>query len=215
MKNLSFLLVSLFCLFLDLSKAQTMMPDPDPLITSPISNFSTASWCEDSGTICWRERDWFTGIRIVAEFDLGFMFQDGQNMFEKGAAKSLNKIALEVGVYRGWVSAQIGVFEPGMTKIDKYSPIVTGNKLNSARVVDYNIGHKYGAMLGLSFFDGLLAIGHGTFRYDKNYFDPNQYPLVNGKRDYGGDISDSFWYFSFQPVSGIRSVVKNDKTDNP
>jgi hypothetical protein len=60
----------------------------------------------------------------------------------------------------------------------------------------------YGVALGLSFFDGILAIGFGGIFYDKRDF-------KNPEAINPSWFQNNYLYFNIQPVSALRAVIKN------
>lgn len=82
------------------------LPAIAPRASAQTTDMSSRRWCADSGTACWqdpRSRDWFNGVRILADIDLSTLFQPGKNRFENNF-QGRPKIALEFIVYRSWVA---------------------------------------------------------------------------------------------------------------
>jgi hypothetical protein len=169
-------------------------------------SFSSARWCQDSGTYCWTDpakSKWFNGVRIIGEVDLGWLMQGGGNRFANKGFSGLTKVGLEFNIYGAHVSAQTVLIAPGSIELDDKSPLVTERRLpNGNRHIDVD----WGFAGGLSFFDGSISSGFGRLFYDRRDIRPNATGRVAR-----GDVRDSYGYVSFQPVSGLRAVVKGGK----
>lgn len=192
--------------------ARVLAQVPEPNTTSGGDGFRSRSWCADSSTACWTpgdRRQYLNGVRIVADLDVGFLFQRG-NRFET-SLKTLPKISLEFNLYGGWVAAQVGLIGPGRVTFDESSRDAIA-ALRSERQVVRQVGYDVGYLYGLSFLDGALAVGRGALRYDRRDFvPPDSLPLR--LRGTGHLYSDSYWYAALQPISGIRSSFKRSKSD--
>ncbi|MFL5384437.1 MAG: hypothetical protein ACJ8GN_18095 [Longimicrobiaceae bacterium] len=185
--------------------------------------FPASRWCEDSGTACWRspdESDWFNGIRIIADFDVRFLFQRGRNRFVQTGFLSLPKLAFEVNLYKSWVAFQIAIRGPGEIEIDSLSAtrgVVRGNR----GIIPSDIGLS----AGFSFLDSSVALLFGRMVYDRRYFTIPKCAdraaveaEVNRRRTaiapvqasclVAADLRDSYVYLTFQPLSAIRSGIK-------
>ncbi|HEU4454028.1 MAG TPA: hypothetical protein VFR81_13255 [Longimicrobium sp.] len=166
--------------------------------------FSTQDWCADSATACWTDpadRAFFNGVRLVAELDLSFIFQGGQNRFE-GGIKNFGKIALEWNLYEGWVSLQTGLIAPGVIQFDNGSPAV--QNLREPLRAERKVRFDWGYVLGLSFLDGGISAGMGRFAYDRRDF-------VNPDSVAAHVLRDRFQYIALQPLSSLRSAIKRDQ----
>jgi hypothetical protein len=185
--------------------------------------FPTSRWCEDDGTACWWDPDdhaSFTGIRFLAEIDLAILFQGGGNRFEGGSIRNHTKLAVEVNLYRSWVSLQLAVMAPSTVILDSRSPAVNKLQDSTTRVVNTD----WGGFLGLSFLDSSVAFGLGRFRYDRRDFrvltpctrdqlrDTNRI-VARADCSAPGDSRDTFWYFAFQPISTLRANLKSARDD--
>ena len=196
--------------------------------------FSSESWCADSGTACWGEgRRWrgLNGVRLIADVDLGYIFQGGSNQFA-GGLRGLPKIALEVNAIGGWVAAQVALIAPGTVTFDESSDAVRALRSGgTSRQVRYD----WGWTGGLSFLDGSLSAGGGRLYYDRRQFrdeaalarEPEFSETVQLKRRTatGADTTlrvtrakpslfrEGFGYVSLQPISSLRASVKNGKTE--
>jgi hypothetical protein len=176
--------------------------------TSRAKAFSAAAWCADSGTACWSDADrrkYLNGVRVVADLDLGFLFQTGRNRFE-GTLKGNPKVTLEWNLIGGWVAFQLALTAPGTMQFDDRSPAVSAlvPRQKQERQVHYN----WGGMVGLALLDGGVSVGLGRVSYDR--------------RDFRTDTTlkktiyrDSFGYVALQPISSIRANIKNSEDRQP
>lgn len=193
--------------------------------------FPASRWCEDSATACWwdpDEHEWFNGIRIIADFDVRFLFQGGRNRFVQSGFLSLSKLAVEVNVYRSWAALQFAIHGPGAIQMDTFSAVRPLLK-NRDGVVSSDLGWS----VGLSFLDSSLALLWGRMEYDRRYFKDlcpeSEVQREIDRRKAGAearcvlstDTRDSYWYLTFQPISAIRSGIKQgeeqaeDDTNEP
>lgn len=190
--------------------------------------FPTDRWCSDSGTACWRSPDRgppiANGIRIIADVDLRILLQRGHNRFELQGFSRLSKLAVEVNLYKSWVAFQVALRGPGAIAFDERSEALsllpTGTR---------DIPTDWGLSYGLSFFDSSIALVWGRLHYDDRYFrvptcqtgfaeeterqrrDQNRLrPDTAFARNcvMRTELRDSYWYVAFQPVSGLRSAIK-------
>jgi hypothetical protein len=150
------------------------------------------------------------------------MFQHGSNRFEVGL-RGIPKIALEFNLVGGWVSFQTALMAPGKVTFDDRSDAVKGLvDATKGREVRYD----WGLTLGASFLDGSLSLGYGWLKYDRRDFKQyaelvELFPDSSGKGPARRQVSpprvksslfrDSFLYAALQPLSGIRSGIKNSK----
>lgn len=182
--------------------------------------FRSQTWCADSGTVCWAggaDRQWFNGMRIVAELDLGLVFQSGRNKFE-GGVRALPKLALEFNIYGGWAAAQLALLGPSKTTFDESSETGLAYLLPSYRATR-TVPTTWGWLVGLSVLDGTLMGGYGSLHYDKRAFARTVADSVLRRLGvvdqvaFGGLTSDSFGYAGLQPISSIRASFKRAKED--
>ena len=182
--------------------------------------FRSQSWCADSATACWTggaSRQWFNGVRIVADLDLGLLFQGGGNKFENGV-KALPKLALEFNIHGGWAAAQVAVLGPSNTTFDESS--ATGVAyLQPAFRTTRSVPTSWGWLAGVSVLDGSLMAGVGRLFYDKRAFRRSVEDTTLTRLGLTAQIPfntltrDSFGYASLQPISSIRASFKRAKED--
>lgn len=197
--------------------------------------FSAASWCEDSGTYCWRGEDkarWFNGVRVIGEVDLGWLIQGGRNRFVNEGFTGLTKVGLEFNVYEGLASIQTVLIAPGSVELDGQSDLVLNRRLASfarppaaagqgtaagaelasqpaAPQADRHVKVDWGFAAGLSFFDGGISTGRGWLFYDRR----DILPTLGRPKVTPSESSDSYRYISFQPISSLRAVFKGSRDD--
>jgi len=110
---------------------------------------------------------------------------------------NLGKFGLETNLINGAVALQGLLVLPSTITIDANSQVrVNGNLVNSSGAVAVN----YGLALGLSFFDGIIAIGWGGLFYDKRDFTG-----ITGNP--GNVYQSNFVYFNIQPISAIKALI--------
>lgn len=188
--------------------------------------FPASRWCEDSATACWSgadERDWLNGIRIIADFDVRFLFQRGGNRFVHSGFLSLSKLAFEVNLYKSWVAFQVAIRGPGDIQFDSLSAI-RGVLRNPERVIPTDMGLS----AGLSFLDSSVALLYGWMDYDRRHFKASDCAAgpaeeAEKRRRAAGsqaqcvlptDKRDSYVYLTFQPLSAIRSGIKQGREED-
>lgn len=194
--------------------AHVQVPFSDP--------FPTSRWCEDSGTACWSNparRDWLNGVRIIADFDVRFLFQRGAGRFTQSRFLSLPKLAFEVNLYRSWVAFQFAIRGPGQIEIDSLSP--TRNRMvNRAGIIPSDIS----LAAGFSFFDSSVALMGGWMAYDRRHFTVGRCGVHEAHQEkqrrltgsgtvtanclLPPDERDTYIYLTFQPISAVRSGIK-------
>ena len=162
--------------------------------------FSTASWCNDSATLCPdpAARDFFTGVRFIGEINLGVIVQNGDNRFESKLLTGLISAGLETNLYRGVVSLQATLIPPGSIQLDQDSKLVTSGRLADP---DRRMKVDIGGTVGLSFLDGIFAAGIGGLKYDTRSI----------KDVLPDEKSARFYYIQLQPLSAIRVAIKRNK----
>lgn len=187
--------------------AQQVVADGETVPSRPEDPppFSIAAWCLDATTIC---RDGavregrvgaFAGIRFVFEPQLGYLFQDGDDRFEPGNFASLSKFGFETNLYRGYVGLQLTLIYPNTITLDSLS--VSRELLkNSSGVVDVEAGLG----MGLTFFDGLLALGIGNLWYDERAWTDYRDLRAAGR---GHLFRDWFGYFNIQAVQALKKSI--------
>jgi hypothetical protein len=163
--------------------------------------FSTESWCNDSGTLCWGSPNagtTITGVRFIGEVNLGTIIQDSDNRFESKVLSGLIQAGVEFNIYKGFVAVQGTLIPPGSIQLDTDSPLVTSQRLKDP---DRRMKVDIGGTVGFSFLDGILAAGIGGLKYDT--------------RSISGILPDEkrarFYYLQLQPLSAIRVAIKRSK----
>jgi hypothetical protein len=188
-------------------------PQPDSARTATVRSdstqprragrFSSESWCEDDLTICLEGRAGrgiFNGVRIVFEPQLGVLFQSGENRLENTSFRALERIGIETNLSGAAVAFQALLMYPSTVEFDAKSPIRPWIKDTSGKV-----GVDYGIALGLSFLDGILAVGGGRLDYDQRDFAEKN---AAGEPQPEDALQDFFLYFNVQPIAAIRSAIK-------
>ena len=192
----------------------------DPVGSLDTSAFSTTRWCKDSGTLCWsKKRKWLNGVRIVSEPKLGTVFGGGGDRIESNSFGELSIIGFEFNIKGAWVATQIAMIAPGTVKLDVQSETVVKGYLNDPDLVangeltenKRTVDVDYGLSLGLTFFDGLLAVGVGYLDFDeRDFFIRDDDGRVMDDVPWQ-DKSDFYTFFSLQPVSSLRAAFKQAK----
>jgi len=172
-----------------------------PSLCNSQAVFSSQKWVQDATTISFGhpERKSFTGLRFVFEPQLGVCLQSGQNRFENNSFKGLEKIGFETNLEQGYVSFQGLFIYPSNLQFDEKSPLRINHNLTDSIG---RVGVDYGFALGLSFFDGILAIGYGSVFYDRRDFQ-NTIGMGNGI------FKKGFIYFNIQAISTLKAAIKN------
>jgi len=145
------------------------------------------SWCADSGTLCWHQSRWFSGLRIIAEPEFGgFLATEFENEVLTA------KVGVELGIAPPWISLHGGVIPPLKVTFDEDTMIDLRDRERR------QVGVDWGWAVGVSALDGILAGGIGAV-----YFDPDDFA------DAGGDMpGDVFGFIQFQGASALRAVIK-------
>lgn len=183
--------------------AQSQPVRTDTLTTERAERFSSRSWCSDDLTICSRSRAdkrSFSGVRIVFEPQLGVLFQSGENRLENTSFRALERIGLETNLRDAAVAVQALLIYPSTVEFDGKSPVRAWIRDGTGKV-----GVDYGLVLGLSFLDGMLAIGGGRLDYDQRDFTERNEAGEPMPKD---ALQDFFVYFNIQPISALRSAIK-------
>lgn len=170
-------------------------------LISQNSLWTTDSWLDDDTTISFGDstkfKNCFNGLRFILEPQLGLFLQEGEDRFNLENFKSLERLGLETNLLKGYISLQGIIVYPSVVELDNKSPLrINNNTIDPLGKVNVDIGFS----LGLSFLDGMVAVGFGGLFYDKRDFQG-----VNGEN---GEFQDNFWYFNIQPVSAIRKGIK-------
>lgn len=164
--------------------------------------FSTEKWLEDATTIKFGKKPnkkMFSGVRIVFEPQLGALIQTTDNRIVGQNFRSLEKIGLETNLFKGYVSLQTLFVYPSTVQLDDQSPLrLNNNTLDPEGKIDVD----YGFSIGLSFFDGIIAVGYGGIFYDKRDFQ-------NAPQEF--NFQNNFVYFNIQPISAVKSLIKNTR----
>jgi hypothetical protein len=205
MRTLRVVLCSAACFGLSSVQVLGQTPaTPEGREAQAVARFSTAAWCQDALTVCTSGRTAhvsFSGLRLVFEPNLGIIFQNGENRFENTSFKALERVGLETNLRHSYIAIQALLIYPSTVDFDDKSPITGYIKNDSGRV-----GVDYGLSLGLSFLDGILATGIGYLNYDqRDLSDVNE----AGVRQPKGTTTDVYFYFNVQPVSAVRSALRN------
>jgi hypothetical protein len=159
-------------------------------------------------------------VRIIADFDVRFLFQRGGNRFVQTGFLSLPKLAFEVNLYKSWVALQFAIRGPGEIEIDSLS--ATRQVMKSERGI---IPSDIGLSAGLSFLDSSVALLVGRMEYDRRYFKVARCTPAEMQREeerrkesfaratclLPRDEHDSYIYLTFQPLSAIRSGIKQNE----
>jgi hypothetical protein len=196
------------------SQAQTINSEKEVVKTSTNKNVKTRSaqteyWLQDLTTISFggpeTERNYFrnsfNGIRLLFEPQFGHVFQTVNNRVEPNDYNSLVKFGFETNLFMGNVALQCLIIFPATVQMDNSSMIRANQHIidPTGRVaVDYGLG------VGLSFFNGILALGFAGI-----FFDERGFTNMNDISRQTFNYQTNFVYFAIQPVSGIKSVIQN------
>lgn len=205
-KLLSTILLSLLYLCIH---AQEKKSNSDSITTKKPSHFTTQYWLQDLTTIPIREGNkrfpnTFNGVRLLFEPQFGNVFQTVDNRIVTNDYNGLLKFGCETNLLMGYVSLQgllifpttVQFDELGMIRADQHIKDPTGR-----------VSVDYGAGVGLSFFDGVIAVGYASLFFDKRNF-TNMGDIPRTTFNY----QTNFFYFAIQPVSAIKTVIQNIKS---
>jgi len=179
-------------------------------------SISSAMWCRDPLTLCWRDRGpWFNGSRLLVEPNSGFHRNNvGANevinqeeLFQPMDLRSY-RYGLEFNVFRALASIQVAFSFP--EEIELYEdPDPTVGKNPALRVLkdqtDNRIKVSFAYEVGVSLLDGIFSIGAGTFRYQDKEFREDRYNSA---------LRDRFFYLNFQPIMLIRRTLRKSNASS-
>lgn len=160
-----------------------------------------SNWCKDSGTYCWFPTfPFLSGLRIVGEPKFGYVFAGGKadNRISTEGFGRLNVIGLETNLAGSFLAVQLSVITPGKVTLDEKSPLRTSGRLDNK---NGEISVDGGLALGLSLMDGIMTLGYGRVRFDKR-------DIAN---PVSGEARNEYFYLNLQPISSIRTFVKQRK----
>lgn len=167
---------------------------------------STDNWLKDATTITFSKpedrdkfKNTFNGIRIIFEPQLARVVQFGSNRFESKIFGGLDRFGVEINLYKGFVSLQLINIFPSVVQFDQLSPI---RKFGYSIDPQGKVAVDFGLAAGLSFFDGIIAIGYGNLFYARRDFKPHAYYNETLFRD-------EFIYIDIQAISAIKAAVKS------
>lgn len=166
--------------------------------------FSSENWANDQTTIDFgdkaKKRSYLSGVRIYNEPNFGLIIQRGLNKFKTDFLTDLPKVGVETNLYQGYVALQLGLIYPSGIKFVPESEVVVQNYLKST---ENEVDVDYGTTIGLSFLDGILAIGVGTLYLDR----------FDYKSEYDGKTNERFWFVNIQLVNALKFGLKSTKKD--
>lgn len=181
-----------------------------PVKKSTQSIIGTENWLKDLTTVSFgnpanrkRFKNSVNGVRLLFEPQFGHVFQTVDNRIEANDFNKLLKFGVETNLFKGFISLQFIVIFPNNVQFDNLSMVRTNQHIldpAGRAAVDY------GAGVGLSFFDGIIAVGYAGLFFDKRNF-INMSDIPKSTFNYQAN----FVYFAIQPVSAIKSVVQNMK----
>ena len=167
---------------------------------------STTNWLKDGTTITFSKpedrnkfKNTFNGLRIIFEPQLARVLQFGSNRFESKIFGGLDRFGAEINLYKGFVSLQVISIFPSVVQFDERSPI---RRFKYSIDPQGKVAVDFGLAAGLSFFDGIIALGYGNLYYARRDFKPHAYYNETLFRD-------EFIYIDIQTISAIKAVVKN------
>jgi len=139
----------------------------------------------------------FSGIRISAEWGgTTYIVQRGQQRFKESLLLKGTLIGLETNIFRGWFGVNASFITPFSVTFDEKSQMaehLSSSDSNSLVPV------RYGWMVGISLFDGILRVGRGRLIYDRRYF-------LEGTEDHFFD--DGFFFVGLMPLAVVRKALK-------
>ncbi len=180
---------------------QVTLTEADATVSEEVLRLSTKAWCADATTICWRgpESRIGSGVRLVFEPQLGVLVQFGDDKFVDTNFKGLEKIGVETNLVEGYIGFQALFIYPSSVEFDAQSRSVLDSiVLDKSGKVDV----EFGMAFGFTFLDGIIATGYGFLHYDKRDF---REPATLK----GSTFGDGFFYLNIQPVSAIKSALKD------
>ena len=159
---------------------------------------STDRWLQDQTTIKFpngETRNYLSGVRLIFEPQWGTLIQNDKNRIDEKFLMNMSKFGIETNIYQGWIALQINYIFPTHVEFDSQSDIVVNSYLkNSEKKADLDIGFS----VGLSFFDGIIAVGAGwAFLDERDFID-----------SYNGSKSIDFVYINIQAVSTVKTLLK-------
>jgi hypothetical protein len=174
----------------------------------PVKQLSAAAlesikvWCDDATTVCGETpRQMFNGLRFVFEPQLGVLMQNGRNRFDETSFRALEKIGVASDLMGRRMGVQLLFIYPSTVQFDEQSPIRINNQLADAN--EGKVDVTWGATIGLTFLDGLLAAGYGILRYD-----PRDFATGFDSRS---NTRDSFFYLNVQAVEAVKGAIKQGR----
>ena len=189
--------------------------DETDSFTAGTLSMSSASWCSDGLTICWKKRgSFFNGVRLLFEPTWGGYHDEYLGVNEIDNTNEFSRtyrFGAEFNVYRAFVAVQIAFFLPREIEFKGGSHALNALADSTTKRVDT----PFAGQVGLSFFDGLVSAGVGYVRYDKDDFNTAN----EIKKDESGNtvetqifwdsyLHDQFFYVNVQPVAFVRFLIK-------
>lgn len=166
-------------------------------------DLSSAGWCLDATTYCWDASRSLAGLRLVFEPQLGVLFQSGNDKFEDANFRSLEKIGLETNLIEGLIGLQGMLIYPSTLKFQQDSPLLEKGFIKDEENGQVRV--EVGFSFGVTFLDGILAVGYGWVNYDERDF-INVDQITSTTSD--SPFLDGFFYFNVQPIAAIKSALK-------
>lgn len=140
----------------------------------------------------------FAGLRLLFEPQFGTIFQTNTNRLDKSSIAAMPKFGLETNVWGGWVTLQTFVIFPiPSVSYDSQSPIN-----NQGLLVGKTVNVDFGVGWGLSFLDGIFAIGWATLHTDPRGYNTTLPSYTKNL------LVNPYIYFNIQTISAVRKILK-------
>lgn len=190
-------------------QCKTSWADIDTFIKTLETNLPTnidTPWCDGGFTWCTKQRrPIFNGIRLIAEPQLGTLFQTGDDKLELDKPGSIQMVGFATDLKGRFLGLQTHVVFPGEVNFTPESSVVRVNAEGKNGLVrgGRTVHVEFGLGLGLTVFDGSFAFGVSFLNLDSNDFlNPKTKENPTGVRTH-----NTSFFLALQPITAGRALV--------